>query len=260
MSDAKKYGFVPSVIGNAIVIDNTSTEAFVVRKDADGGDIFVIDTTNGVVAVGGVTPIAGCRLVLPQENDAVTPTFAFGDGDTGFFESGDDSLQVAISGSSRYQFAAGEIRSLTTSGFLSNRESSSGTVPAHSFVADVDTGIGRNAANQLSIITGAIGSNYINAAGVTNRWCTQESVADGGKVETMPVVSNGGMGFAVLGDEHCVFFFNAAAEVTLIGESANVGTTEDNDTTFNIYDNGTNIGFNNELGSTKNLFVMLWYN
>lgn len=251
-----------TILHSQRIIDIDDTEAFLVRKAGDGGDIFVIDTTNSVVAIGGVTPVTGCRLILPQENDGVTPTLAFGDGDTGLYESADDTITWAFAGNGRYQWSVNELRSLTASGFLINRIAASGTVPAHSFTADTNTGIGRAAADQLSLITGGIGSYYKNAAGTTQRWCTQESVADSGKVVTMPTTSNGGIGFAQLGDgeEYALFTFTSAGAVTLIQNSGNVGTTEDNDTTFNIYDNGTNIGFNNELGGTKNLFVMLWYN
>jgi hypothetical protein len=35
-----------------IIIDNTNTEALLVRKDADAGDVFTVDTTNSIVKVG----------------------------------------------------------------------------------------------------------------------------------------------------------------------------------------------------------------
>lgn len=98
----------------------------------------------------------------------------------------------------------------------------------------------------------------IKNAGTIYNWMTQESVADGGKVD-MAVSANGGFGLAQLGAEYALFSFTAAGAVTLIENSANVGTTEDNNTTFNIFDSGTTIGFNNELGSTQNLLVMIWY-
>lgn len=37
-------------------------------------------------------------VLVPLENDATTPTLAFGDGDSGFYESADDILTVAIAG------------------------------------------------------------------------------------------------------------------------------------------------------------------
>ena len=39
------------------VIDVTSTEAFLVRKNSDGGDVFLVDTTNSDVTIGGPTTI-----------------------------------------------------------------------------------------------------------------------------------------------------------------------------------------------------------
>ncbi len=39
------------------VIDVTDTEAFLVRKNGDGGDVFLVDTTNSDVTIGGPTTI-----------------------------------------------------------------------------------------------------------------------------------------------------------------------------------------------------------
>ena len=41
------------VIQGTSTIDVTNTEAFLVRKNSDGGDIFTVDTTNEDVAIGG---------------------------------------------------------------------------------------------------------------------------------------------------------------------------------------------------------------
>ena len=38
-----------SVVSNSTILDVTGTEAFLVRKDSDGGDVFTIDTTNSNV-------------------------------------------------------------------------------------------------------------------------------------------------------------------------------------------------------------------
>lgn len=44
------------VSNSKTIIDVTNTEAFLVRKDADAGDVFVVDTTNGRVGIGIVGP------------------------------------------------------------------------------------------------------------------------------------------------------------------------------------------------------------
>ena len=60
----------------------------------------------------GLTHVTGTRLALPQENDAATPTLAFGDGDTGFYEAADDSLRVGVGGIGRFLWLVGDFRSL----------------------------------------------------------------------------------------------------------------------------------------------------
>lgn len=93
------------------------------------------------------------------------------------------------------------------------------------------------------------------------QWDLQKNLDDAEKVYMPSSGANGGIGLAHIGDgeEYALFSFTSAGVVTLITNSANVGTTEDNDTTFNIFDAGEVIGFNNELGSTKNLLVIVWF-
>ena len=90
----------------------------------------------------------------------------------------------------------------------------------------------------------------------------QRSIADSGKVYMPSAGANGGMGNAQIGDgeEYAFFSFTSAGVVTLISNSANVSNTEDNAAKFNIFDAGNVVGFNNELGSTKDLFVVYWLN
>jgi hypothetical protein len=54
------------------VIDNTSTEALIVRKDGDSGDIFVVDTTNSVVDVTGNITVSGTVDGRDIANDGST--------------------------------------------------------------------------------------------------------------------------------------------------------------------------------------------
>lgn len=140
-----------------VIIDVTDTEALLVRKESDGGDIFVVDTTNGVVAIGGVDSVTGCRLVLPQENDAVTPTLAFGDGNTGFYEQADNTLFVGINGNGLWQFTSGAMGGKSAGQPELVSETASGINPTLiPSIGDRDTGIGSNSADQLSLIAGAI--------------------------------------------------------------------------------------------------------
>lgn len=68
-----------------------------------------------------------------------------------------------------------------------------------------------------------------------------------------------GWGMASMEDEWTFFRFTAAGVVTLVNETANVSTTDDQDTDFNIYDSGTTITFENQLGDDKELNINVWY-
>lgn len=61
------------VIQGTSTIDVTNTEALLVRKDGDGGDVFIVDTTNSRVGIG-VTPTS--VLHLKQANDGATTEIA----------------------------------------------------------------------------------------------------------------------------------------------------------------------------------------
>lgn len=60
-----------------LFVDETDTEAFLVRKDSDGGDVFIVDTTNNRVGIGG-TPsndfhvISSTNTAINIENTDVT--------------------------------------------------------------------------------------------------------------------------------------------------------------------------------------------
>jgi hypothetical protein len=97
---------------------------------------------------------SGEHLVLPQVDEAATPTLAFGDGDSGFYEGTDDSISVAIAGALKYTFSSGNFKSNATGGGYLLQTAASATVPALTFSGDIDTGIGKAAADQLSLIAG----------------------------------------------------------------------------------------------------------
>ena len=119
-----------------------------------------------------LTLAATTHLILPLHNDATTPTLAFGDGNTGFYESSDNTLAVAIGGYGRFSFAE-------TGGFQSNYSataprmanfSPSATYPTFQpNKSDSDTGLGHAAADQLSLIAGGIeGLRLTESGGVVN--------------------------------------------------------------------------------------------
>ena len=105
----------------------------------------------------GIAPITGVRLLLPSENDAVTPTLAFGDGDTGFYELNNDTLVVALAGAGTFVFAGAAFFGNNANAASLLNEVVSDTNPTLiPDRADDDTGIGHAGADQLSLIVGGV--------------------------------------------------------------------------------------------------------
>lgn len=98
----------------------------------------------------------GEHLVLPSQDDAVTPSLAFGDGDTGIYESADDELEIACAGSAQSLInGTWVIRSVATAGpgLIDETPSSSNptVLPRRN---DSDTGIGAGTSDELHLIAG----------------------------------------------------------------------------------------------------------
>lgn len=105
--------------------------------------------TSGTISPGG-------HLFIPLENDATTPSLAFG-GDTGFYESADGTLQVSINGTARWAITTTVIQGNQAGGpALLNETSSSINPTLTPNRSDDDTGIGLAAVDQLSMIAGGV--------------------------------------------------------------------------------------------------------
>jgi len=88
---------------------------------------------------------------------AATPLLAFGDGDTGFFESLDDTLQFTSVGVARFAMSVNGVLAINSDAFgllISNATATAPTLlPSR---GDADTGIGANGPDELSLIAGAV--------------------------------------------------------------------------------------------------------
>ncbi len=147
---------------------NTSGQINFIASDGDAADV-LINTSDqltfnnaggylfdAAISIGGVTPVAGTQLLLPQEDDAATPTLAFGDGNTGLYESADNTLAIAIEGTQRFIYVGDEFRATNTTGPRLLNETASGTNPTvNARRDDADTGIGSVGLDRLSLIAGA---------------------------------------------------------------------------------------------------------
>jgi hypothetical protein len=98
--------------------------------------------------------------VAAGTHGATDPTIAFGDGDTGFYESADDTLVVVINGSQKYNFNESYLQSTSSNGFYLLQGDPSSTTTSYTFSGDANTGIGRNTADSLALIAG--GQNIMN--------------------------------------------------------------------------------------------------
>lgn len=136
------------------------------------------DNITGVVAItmsGDLTGLGGIdmtttstsQLILPSSNDAVSPTLAFGDGDSGFYETNDDDLTVGIAGTPISIWTTTAFNGGTTTANPSMlSEVASATNPVWSFVGDLTTGLGRAAASELALIAGGIQTATVTANNV----------------------------------------------------------------------------------------------
>jgi hypothetical protein len=102
------------------------------------------------------------QLLLPLSNDATTPTLAFGDGDSGFYEESDDTIRIALVGVSRYRINTSGITGIEgTNRFqLVNEEASSTNPTLAPTRQDTNTGIGWAGSSTGSLIAGGV--NVLN--------------------------------------------------------------------------------------------------
>ena len=95
------------------VIDVTSTEAFLVRKNSDGGDVFTVDTTNEDVAIGG-TRISSegttKRLKFHGSGDNYVLTGCYDDNGWGYLNSYNNASGMQFyTGAGSFYFSNGSV-------------------------------------------------------------------------------------------------------------------------------------------------------
>ena len=98
------------------------------------------------------------RIILPSGAlaDKSAPQLAFGDGNTGFFENGDNGLSIAIAGNRRWYFAADTIFGNDSGGPALFAKTATATQPVYSFEGDANTGIGKASADNMSLIAAGV--------------------------------------------------------------------------------------------------------
>jgi len=127
------------------------TDLFGVRQSGDAED--KSQTRAQVHAL-----VSGEHLIIAQVDEVATPTLAFGDGDSGFYEAADDNMRWVIAGANVLLVNSVSI-STGTSGSFGLRHSAVASATNPTLVPnanDGNTGLGRAATDALSLIAGGI--------------------------------------------------------------------------------------------------------
>lgn len=136
--------------------------------NSNGGAIYqgiTISGAEGRVGIG-TTPLG--QLHVDGGTGTLSTGLVFGDGDTGFFEVADDSLGISFNGNHRYSWTVDYFHGQGATGaFALQRFPGSATDPSYTFVGDFDTGLGRAAADELSLIAGGVEAVRVEASGGT---------------------------------------------------------------------------------------------
>jgi hypothetical protein len=128
------------------VVTPAATDRFGVRQAGDTEDKRETRAQVHTLEVGE-------HLVLPQVNEPATPTLAFGDGNTGFYEGIDNDLRVAIEGVATWQFDGGRLEGLNTAGPALVNETPLTTNPTLlPNKTDLNTGIGWTSADRAVLV------------------------------------------------------------------------------------------------------------
>ena len=124
------------------------------------------------------------QLFLPI-GSAADPAIAFGnDNNNGLYLISADTIGVSIGGAELFRFSSAGMAAGTTTGrALVSDATSSSTVPAYSFVGDTNCGIGRQAADNISLICGGGEIARINSLGIAIQTGDLDLNTIGGKIK-----------------------------------------------------------------------------
>lgn len=207
------FSFVPGALGGRKLTASSGTQSFIsatpnINQSGTAGYngilVNVTETATGSgdknlleLQVGGVSQVsidnAGQLRLDKAQTYGATTGLMFGDGDTGFYEASDDTLYGKFANLVRWQWTGSVFKSNTSYGAQLNRSGATSTVPAVTFASDPDTGLGRAAADQLSLIAGGVeGIRVTEAAGaIVNDLTGVATLITGHTVATLPTPAVG---------------------------------------------------------------------
>lgn len=115
-----------------------------------GGTVILSSSAGSIINISGA-------LKLPQVNNNSSPSIQFGDGDTGFYESTDDNIRVAIAAATLWGMNATFFGSSNSDNAALLSVTPTSTTPSIAPAwGDTNTGIGHAGPDQLSLIAGGV--------------------------------------------------------------------------------------------------------
>ena len=126
----------------AITADTINAEA---NLTFDGSSL----TCTGALSTTGIIKTSSGSV----SGSAGAPTLAFGDGDSGFFESGDDNINITIGGTVEWQISGTKIGGTETGSAFIVSAAGSAAAAVYSFNDDPDTGMYRTQADHIGFTT-----------------------------------------------------------------------------------------------------------
>lgn len=218
---------------------------------ADGASGLTItgDITANDGTFAGTVAITSTLLNETPGDHSASPTFALGDGDTGFYEVADDYFTITIGGTQKWQFGEEYFQSVSGAGASIFRGASNSTTPAFRINGDEDTGVGWGGAlDQLSLIGGGVEYAKVANGGLSFYRSRIEKTGDAvlTAVECMSTfVTNQGAAGEV---DLTLYALSLSAAVTFLVEEAQI--IEVNPPTGEAFDlNGTTLDANDCIDS-----------
>ena len=148
--------FCVSVIGGKCTLTQTGAQ---VQNILDGTMDLTIDLTG----------TATNQIQLPLSNDNVTPTLAFGDGNSGFYESTDNKIILSLaSGTNQWEWLTTHFTSFFGRSGAMMAEDATNINPVWAFADDFDTGLGHpnGIVDNMSIVSGGAEIIRVTPTGV----------------------------------------------------------------------------------------------
>jgi|GEM_PF-1347114 hypothetical protein len=213
-----------------------------------GSDLFV-DNNNGRVGIGTGAPQS--ILHIDGTEGSLAGGLSFGDGDSGIYEISDDNFRIQTGGTIRMFIGntnTGVLTSAASAGFGIVNENTAATNPV--FLpekSDIDTGLGGDGSNTLSLITGGTSRLYINSSGNVGIGTT----TPGYKLEVVEGTADDGIALTWGNSVGRFTMASAEAQVHLLNSAGTKTVQIASHSAHNTYFNAGNVGIGTTSPTSK---------